>query len=162
MAKEDERFAKHQKRGQLWVLRVRYSRESVRSTGFKQAMDIATPAQKATLMDLAQLREVGELTFHTRASSARRKMFKRWEAYMEKLGRDAENVSVPPRAYSVDERRPSQTVSSAQSHNISQDDTLHITISIKEFEQSQCHGDVAQVSNLDALAVDAPPDAEES
>lgn len=97
LAKDDERFAKHQKRGDLWVLRVRYSRENVRSTGFEQAVDMATPAQKATLMHLAQLREVGEFTFHIRTSSAVRRMFKRWEGYMKKLSRDAENVSVPPR-----------------------------------------------------------------
>ena len=99
LAEEDEKFAKHQKRGELWVLRVRYSRENVRSTGFEQAVGMATPAQKAILMDLAQLKEVGEFTFHTRAGSAYRRMLKRWEGYMEKLDRDAGNVSVLQRAF---------------------------------------------------------------
>lgn len=99
LAKEDEKFARHQKRGELWVLRVRYSRENVRSTEFEQAVGMATPAQKATLMDLAQLKEVGEFTFHTRARSAYRKMLKRWEGYMDKLRKDAENVGVLLRAY---------------------------------------------------------------
>lgn len=99
LAKEDEKFAKHRKRGELWVLRVRYSRENVRSTEFEQAVGMATPSQKAISMDLAQLKEMGEFTFHTRAGSAYRKMLKRWEGYMEKMDRDAENVSVPPRAF---------------------------------------------------------------
>lgn len=138
LAKEDERFAGHQNRGELWVLRVRYSRENVRSTGLKQAMDMATPAQKATLMDLAQLREVGEFTFHTKANSAHRKMLKRWERYMEKVTKEAENVSVPaPACMSTPltndsvcyneclyGRHPPSSIRSAYSHKLCQYGTL--------------------------------------
>lgn len=98
LAKEDERFAKRHKQGKL-ILRVRYMSENVRSIGFDEAVGIATPAQKAILMDLAQLKGVGEFTFHTRGVSAFRRMLKRWEEYMEKLKRDAAHVSVPPRSY---------------------------------------------------------------
>ena len=94
LASEDETFAKHQKRGELWVLRVRFSCENVRSTELQQALGMATPAQKAILMDLAQLMEVAEFTFHTRAGQAYRRMLKRWEGYMEKLARDAAPVTV--------------------------------------------------------------------
>ena len=94
LAKEDETFAKHQKRGELWVLRVRFSCENVRTTEFEQPLGMATPAQKAVLMDLAQLMEVAEFTFHTRSGPAYRRMLKRWEGYMEKLVRDAAPVRV--------------------------------------------------------------------
>lgn len=74
MAIKDESFAKHQERRELWVLRVRYLRKNVRSTGFEQAVRMAT--QKAILMDLAQLRALGEITFHTRRGLAFRRMLK--------------------------------------------------------------------------------------
>ena len=107
---------------------------------------MATPAQKAILMGLAQLREVEESTFHTRAGPAFRMMLKRWEGYTKKLARDTAHVSVPPRAHtllktlltkevvvSMDaciEDVLSQTVSSAHSHVTHQDDTLS-TLSVK-------------------------------
>ena len=47
LAKEDETFAKHQKRGELWVLRYCFSLENVWTTEFEQALGMATPAQKA-------------------------------------------------------------------------------------------------------------------
>lgn len=83
-----ETFATRQKRGR-WVLRVQYSCESVRSTGFEQAMSMATPAQKAILTGLAQLMEVGEFIIHVRAVKGFRKMLERWEGFMEKRERDA-------------------------------------------------------------------------
>lgn len=81
-----------QKRGR-WVLRVQYSCESVRSTGFEQAMSMATLAQKAILMGLAQLTKVGEFTIHVRAVKGFRRMLNRWEGFMEKRERDAAHVS---------------------------------------------------------------------
>lgn len=150
IAKEDETFAKHQKRGELWVLRVHCLGENVRSTGFEQTLGMATPAQKAILMDLAQLREVGGFTFHTRKGPAFRRMLKRWEGYMEKLARDAAHVSVPLCAYTglktqlmnevvdshrgcLHRRRPPQTISSAHSHILREDDTLSIFVFAKWF-----------------------------
>ncbi len=93
-----ETFAKCQKRGR-WVLRVQYSCESVRSTGFEQAVGMANPAQKAILMGLAQLMEVGEFTIHVRAVKGFPRMLKRWEAFVEKRENDAAHVSLPPDAH---------------------------------------------------------------
>ena len=107
LAKEDETFAKHQKRGELWVLRVRFSCENVRTTEFEQALGMATPAQKAVLMDLAQLMEVTEFTFHTRAGLAYRRMLRRWEGYMEKLAREAAPVTVSLLLPVILDREPS-------------------------------------------------------
>ena len=66
LEKEDETFAKLQKRGELWVLRVRYLRENVRSTAFEEATEMGMPVQKTTLTNLAQLIEVAKFMFHTR------------------------------------------------------------------------------------------------
>lgn len=89
-----ETFTMPQKRGR-WILRVQFSCESVRSTGFEQAMSMATPAQKAILMGLAQLVEVGEFLIHMRAVAGVRRMVERWEGFMEKHERDATHVSLP-------------------------------------------------------------------
>ena len=96
-----ETFATPKKRGRggRWVLRAQYSCESVRSTGFEQAMSMATPAQKTILMGLAQLLEVGEFNIHVRAGNGFRKMIKRWEEFMEKREKDAAQVSLPPCAH---------------------------------------------------------------
>ena len=51
LAKEDETFAKHQKLGELWALRFCFSPENVWTADFEQALGMATPAQKAILMD---------------------------------------------------------------------------------------------------------------
>ena len=107
LAKEDETFAELQKRGELWVLRVCFSCENVRTTEFEQALGMATPAQKAILMDLAQLMEVAEFTFHTRAGLAYRRMLRRWEGYREKLARDAALVRVSLLLHAVLDREPS-------------------------------------------------------
>ena len=107
LASEDEMFAKHQKRGELWVLRVRFSCENVRTTEFEQALGMATPAQKAILMDLAQLMEVAEFTFHTRAGQAYRRMLRRWKGYMEKLARDAAPAEVSLLLHVLRDREPS-------------------------------------------------------
>ena len=93
-----ETFATPQKRGR-WVLRVQYPCESVRSTGFEQAMSKAKPAQKAILMGLAQLLEVGEFIIHMRGVAGVRRMVERWEGFMEKRKRDAAHVSLPPCAH---------------------------------------------------------------
>ena len=146
IAEEDETFAKHRKRRGLWVLRVRYLCQNVRSTGFEEAVDMATPAQKAILMNLAQLREVGEFTFVTRSGPAFQRMLKRWEGLMKKLARDAARVSVHLRACTGERNQlmddavgfnngcPPQTVSSAYCHNFRWDHTLSIIISTKACE----------------------------
>lgn len=67
----------------------------MRSTGFEQAMIMATPAQKAILMGLAQLMEVGEFTMHVGEAKGFPRMLKRWEGWMEKRKRDAAHVSLP-------------------------------------------------------------------
>lgn len=92
-----ETFATPPRQGR-WALRVKYTCESVRKTGFEQAMSMATPAQNAILMGLAQLK-VGEFVVHVRPVKGFRKMLKRWEGFMEKRERDAANVSLPPFAY---------------------------------------------------------------
>ncbi len=97
MAEQYKTYMKNKKRRGLWVLRVRYLCENVRKIGFEEAVDMATPAQKAILMDLAQVREVGEFMFTTRGGTAVQRMLKRWEGFMEKLARVAARVSVPPR-----------------------------------------------------------------
>lgn len=61
MAIKDESFAKHQERRELWVLRVRYLRKNLRSTGFEQAVRMAT--QKATLMDWRNSGRWGRIRF---------------------------------------------------------------------------------------------------
>lgn len=93
-----ETIVTSQKRGR-WVLRVQYSCERVRSTGFEQAMSMATPTQKAILMGLAQLMEVGEFTIHVREAKGFPRMLKRWEGFKEKRERDAAHVSLPPWAH---------------------------------------------------------------
>lgn len=93
ISKEDEKFAKYHERRQSRVLRVRYLCQKVQVTGFDEAVRMATPAQKEILMGLAQLREVGEFTFHARAVSAFQRMLKRWEGYVEKHKGNAAHVS---------------------------------------------------------------------
>ena len=62
-------------------------------------MGMATPAQKAILMGLAQLMEVGEFIVHVRAVKGFRRMLKRWEGFVEKREKDAAHVSLPPGAH---------------------------------------------------------------
>lgn len=98
MAEQYKTYMKNKKRHGPWVLRVRYLCENVRKTGFEEAVEMATPAQKAILMDLAQVGQVGKSTFTTRGGTAFQGMLKRWEGFMEKLATVEACVSVPPRA----------------------------------------------------------------
>ena len=97
MAEQHKIYVKNKKRRGLWVLCVCYLCENVQRTGFEEAVVMATSAQKAILMDLAHVREVGEFTFVTRRGTAFQRMLERWEGFTEESARIAARVSVPPR-----------------------------------------------------------------